>query len=87
MNRQLGNFKFRRQHTFPPYMVDLVCLEKKLIVEIDGGQHMAVRNSDELRTRFLETQGFKVIRFWNHEVLQNTDAVLNQILSYLNSMD
>jgi very-short-patch-repair endonuclease len=68
-------------------MVDLVCLEKKLIVEIDGGQHMAVRNSDESRTRFLETQGFKVIRFWNHEVLQNNDAVLNQILSYLNSMD
>ncbi|MFL6580817.1 MAG: endonuclease domain-containing protein [Burkholderiales bacterium] len=64
-NRQLEDCKFRRQHGFQPYIVDFVCLEKKLIVEVDGGQHMANSKSDEQRTKFLESQGFKVIRFWN----------------------
>ena len=80
-NRQLDGFKFRRQATIGPYIVDLLCAEYRLIVEIDGGQH-----SDEVdlpRTRFLEERGYSVIRFWNHEVMGNLDGVLVSILQAL----
>ena len=64
--------------------MDFVCIEKKLIVEIDGGQHVERIESDEERTSFLENKGYRVIRFWNNEVLGNTDAVLNVIFDILN---
>jgi very-short-patch-repair endonuclease len=74
--------KFRRQTPIGPYIVDFVCLERELVVEIDGGQHMATaqRAKDEERTRWLETQGFMVLRFWNDEVLNQMEAVLERIL-------
>ena len=76
-NRQLDGFKFRRQATIGPYVVDLLCAEHRLIVEVDGGQHSD--EADLSRTRFLEGQGYSVIRFWNHEVIENLDGVLVSI--------
>jgi very-short-patch-repair endonuclease len=82
-NRNLGGFKFRRQHPIPPYVVDFVCLEQKLIVELDGGQHAEQIARDAERTAYLESKGFRVIRFWNDDALKQTDAVLEEILRQL----
>ena len=76
-NRQLDGFKFRRQATIGAYVVDLLCVERRLIVEVDGGQHSD--EADLSRTRFLEGQDYSVIRFWNHEVIENLDGVLASI--------
>ncbi|MGH8678979.1 MAG: endonuclease domain-containing protein [Burkholderiales bacterium] len=84
-NRQLSGYKFRRQHSFPPYVVDFFCIEKRLILEIDGGQHAMNREADERRPHFLKNQGFEVIRFWNTEVLQTTETVIERILTHLES--
>jgi len=84
-NRNLGGFKFRRQHPIPPYVVDFVCIEQKLIVELDGGQHAEQTARDAERTAFLESKGFRVIRFWNDEALKQTNAVLEEILRQLNT--
>ena len=83
-NRQLGGFKFRRQHALAPYIVDFVCIEKLIVVEIDGSQHALTMDADARRTKFLEQKGFRVVRFWNNEVLGNTEAVLERILALLN---
>jgi len=77
--RQLDGHKFRRQQPIGPYIVDLVCLERRLIIELDGGQHSSQIISDAERSAWLETQGFRVLRFWNHEVLQNIEAVKERI--------
>jgi tRNA pseudouridine(55) synthase len=77
---QLGGFKFRRQHPVDHYIVDFVCLKKRLIVELDGGQHADAIAQDKKRSAYFESQGFKVIRFWNHEVMENIDGVLQVIL-------
>jgi len=82
-NRQLGNFKFRRQAPIGKYIVDFVCLEKYLIVEVDGGQHMEATLADNDRTAWLQSHGYRVIRFWNDQVLKETDAVLEEILRCL----
>ncbi len=79
--RRLGGHKFRRQWTIGPYIVDFCCLESRLIVEVDGGQHTAER--DRARSRFLAAQGFRVLRFWNNDVLGNLDGVLLVILEAL----
>ena len=68
-NRQLGGHRFRRQQPLGPYIVDFVCLELKLIVEVDGGQHAGQVDRDEERTAWLESQGFRVLRLWNTQVL------------------
>ena len=78
--KQLKGFRFRRQHPFGPYVVDFFCAEAKLIVEVDGGQHA---DEGEARTRWLEARGYRVIRFWNNDVLANTDGVLRMILDAL----
>ncbi|MEQ8611114.1 MAG: DUF559 domain-containing protein [Parvibaculaceae bacterium] len=78
-NRALGGCKFRRQFPVGPYIADFICIERKLIVELDGGQH-ADNPADIRRTRFLELRGYRVIRFWNPDVLSNTDGVLEMIL-------
>jgi len=83
-NRQLKDAKFRRQHPISPYIVDFVCLEKKLIIEADGGQHIEQRSLDKQRTAFLEAQGFRVVRFWNDEILTQTEEVLDVIFRALN---
>lgn len=77
--RRLAGFKFRRQSVIGSHIVDFVCLEAKLVVEADGGQHADRREADEQRTAELEARGFRVIRFWNHEILTETDAVLERI--------
>ena len=82
-NRQLGGYKFRRQHFFPPYVVDFLCIEKRLVIELDGGQHASAVEADERRTKFLEQKGFSVVRFWNNEVLGDAETVLERILELL----
>ena len=84
-NRQLQGYKFRRQHSIPPYVVDFVCLERRLIVELDGGQHAEAEVYDARRTVFFEELGYKVLRFWNNELLENTQGVLESILEQLSS--
>jgi len=79
-NRQLEGFKIRRQHPIGPYIVDFICLDKKLIIELDGGQHADRIAYDEKRTQYFETMGYRVIRFWNNEILRQTDSVLTAIL-------
>lgn len=79
-NRRLAGWKFRRQTPIGPYVVDFVCQEQKLIVEVDGGHHEAQAEDDKLRTAWLESQGFRVIRFWNNEVMTNLDGVIAVIL-------
>lgn len=77
--RQLDGFKFRRQLVIEPYIVDFACLEAKLVVEADGGQHGEQHDRDDDRTMFLQARGWQVLRFWNHEILMETQAVLEQI--------
>ena len=82
-NRELGGYKFRRQRPVGPYIVDFVCLEKKLVVEIDGGQHAGQVELDAERSDYLKEKGYRVMRFWNNEVLKETESVLTVILSSL----
>ena len=77
-DRRLG-VKFRRQQPVGPYVVDFLSIEAALVVELDGSQHHADLDAD--RTRFLERRGHRVLRFWNHDVLVHTEAVLEQILA------
>jgi very-short-patch-repair endonuclease len=77
-NRQLGGLKFRRQATIGYHVVDFLCAEKRLVVELDGGQHTLERDAG--RTAQLEALGYRVIRFWNNDALGNTDGVLETIL-------
>jgi very-short-patch-repair endonuclease len=82
--RQLEGFKFRRQVPLGPYVADFCCLEAKLIVEVDGGQHAeAKREHDEKRTAWLATQGYRVLRFWNYEVLDDPLDVCAAVLDVL----
>jgi very-short-patch-repair endonuclease len=78
--RQIDGLKFRRQHPFENYILDFVCLEEKLVVEVDGGQHQNRLTEDNIRSKVLEEAGFRVLRFWNHEVLLECEAVAEQIL-------
>jgi len=80
-DRRLGGFKFRRQHPIGRYIVDFVCTECRLVVELDGSQHMVNLTADEKRTRDLAQAGYRVLRFWDNDVLRNTDAVLAAILA------
>lgn len=77
-HRFLG-LKFRRQKPMGHYIVDFVCLERFLIIELDGGQHQLQANADAVRDRYFQERGFHVLRFWNHEVLGDTEAVLERI--------
>ncbi len=73
--RQLGGHKFRRQQPIGPYIVDFVCLEKRLAIEVDGGQHAAQIADDKQRSAWLKAQGFVVVRFWNNEILREIEGV------------
>jgi type I restriction enzyme S subunit len=79
--RQIAKAKFRRQHSFPPYILDFYCHELRLAVELDGGQHDEAhhRSRDARRDRYLAEHGIRVLRFWNNEVLSETEAVLEAI--------
>jgi len=82
-HRQLGGHKFRRQQPIGSYIVDFVCFEKRLIIEVDGGQHSEQAAYNSKRTVWLETQGFRVLRFWNNQVLSELDAVKEMIYEAL----
>ncbi len=80
-NRRLNGVKFRRQHPIGRYIVDFVSLEKRLIIELDGGQHnseIGIKR-DAIRVAWLEKEGFKILRFWNNEVIEDLEAVLEMI--------
>jgi len=76
---QLDGFKFRRQFPIGDFIVDFCCRERKLIVEVDGGQHDLERAKDLKREQLLGAQGYRVLRFWNNEVLNGTESVLGKI--------
>ncbi len=76
---QIHGVKFRRQEPIAHYVVDFCCLTLKLVIEVDGGQHGEQMEADARRTEFLERLGYRVLRFWNHEVLADTDVVVEQI--------
>lgn len=83
--RRFEGVKFRRQHPLGPYIVDFVCLERRLVIELDGGQHSEAASYDRQRDAWLEGQGFRVLRFWNNEVMQNLEGVLEAIHLALHS--
>lgn len=80
-SKQLEGFKFRRQQPVGKYILDFVCLDKLLVVELDGGQHGKDegKKMDAIRDEWLTQNGYKVLRFWNHEVLNNTHGILETI--------
>ena len=81
-NKNLG-VKFRRQVAIDRHIVDFACFERKIVIEVDGGQH-AQSEQDNIRDQWLAGQGFKILRFWNHDVLVNRDGVLEKIVEHLN---
>ena len=81
-DRRLAGYRFRRQHPIGHYIADFACTRHMLIVEADGGQHDASA-SDAMRTAWLEEQGWRVLRFWNNDVLTNTEGVVETILKEL----
>jgi very-short-patch-repair endonuclease len=83
-DRRLSRYKFRRQHPIGDFVVDFACTEHSLVIEIDGGQH-ADDPADMRRTAWLEGRGWKVIRYWNNDVLANTGSVIEAILQLLES--
>jgi very-short-patch-repair endonuclease len=81
-NRNLGDYKFRRQHPIGPYIADFFCAEVGLVVEVDGGGHLDQVAYDQDRTDWLADQGYHVIRFWNDDVLNHLDDVTQEIVHY-----
>ncbi|HEY4164247.1 MAG TPA: endonuclease domain-containing protein [Dongiaceae bacterium] len=84
-DRQISAFQFRKQVPIGSYIVDFCCLKEKLAIEVDGGQHSEMINTDAERTAWLEANGYRVLRFWNNDVLQNTDGVVEAIARLLSS--
>jgi len=81
-NDQLG-VNFRRQHAIGNTIPDFVCISKKLIIELDGGQHLEQAEYDQQRTEYLQSKGYRVLRFWNNEILRDFDSVLRTIRAAL----
>jgi very-short-patch-repair endonuclease len=81
-DRRLGGAKFRRQVPIGPYIVDFICLRRKLVIEADGGQHMESRR-DAVRDRWLADEGYNVVRYTNIDILKNPDGVLLDVLAEL----
>ena len=82
--KRLIGIKFRRQQSIGTYIVDFVSMEHRLVLELDGGQHVEQAAHDAERTQFLNQEGYRVLRFWNHDVLQQTEAVLERITEACN---
>ena len=80
---RMAGYKFRRQYVIEPYIVDFICLEKRLIVEADGGQHLEQESDDRAGVEYLESLDNRVLCFWNHDILRDTQAVLETIRSQL----
>jgi len=83
--KQIGGFRFRRQAPIGPFIADFVCFSEKLVIELDGGHHALQSGKDEARSRWLEARGFRVLRFWNNDVLGNADGVVETIRGALNA--
>ena len=81
-DRRLAGYRFRRQHPIGPFIVDFGCTRHQLIIEADGGQH-ADNAADEERTEWLQRNGWRVLRFWNNDILANTNGVIETILREL----
>ena len=75
-NNQINGVSFRRQHAIGKYIPDFCAVQEKIIIELDGSQHIEQEAYDTERTKYLESQGYQVIRFWNNEVLNNLDGVI-----------
>jgi very-short-patch-repair endonuclease len=80
---QIENFRFRRQRPIGKYIVDFICLEANLVIELDGGQHVEQQQYDAERTKYLTAQGLHVLRYWNNDVMQNIEGVLEDIRAAL----
>ncbi|KTT37245.1 endonuclease domain-containing protein [Pseudomonas rhizoryzae] len=80
--KRLQGLKFRRQHPHGRYILDFVCLEARLVIELDGGQHQD-SPADRERDAWLRAQGFQILRFWNHDVLTQPEAVLERLFATL----
>ena len=85
-DHKLEGWPFRRQHPIPPYVADFAVIEARLIVEVDGGQHAESRR-DDARDRYLAAKGWRVLRFWNNDVLANIEGVLATISMALGQHD
>ncbi|RZI44572.1 endonuclease domain-containing protein [Herbaspirillum sp. HC18] len=81
--KQMEGRRFRRQHPIGPYIADFACAESSLVIELDGGQHQEQKEYDERRTAFLHFHGWKVLRFWNNDVLSNLEGVLASVVDAL----
>jgi len=81
--QHLLGFRFRRQFPIGNFVADFCCRERRLVVEVDGGQHSDQEPADRERSALIEARGYRVLRFWNSDVLSNTDGVLEQILREL----
>lgn len=87
--KRLSNYRFRRQQRIGIYIVDFVCFLKKLIIEVDGGQHSTDKGKikDKVRTEWLQKEGYSVLRFWDNQVLNEIDSVVEKIYLTLVSME
>jgi very-short-patch-repair endonuclease len=79
----MAGVQFRRQHAIGHYIVDFCAPRRKLVIEVDGSQHLEQVEYDRRRTEYLETRGYRVVRFWNREVMKNIDGVLSRIWNEL----
>jgi very-short-patch-repair endonuclease len=84
---RMDGIHFRNQHAIDTYIVDFCVPHKQMIIELDGSQHLEQKEYDEERTKYLETRGYRVLRFWNHDVLNKIDNVLNVIWNVLREKD
>jgi very-short-patch-repair endonuclease len=85
--KRFTSLKFRRQQPVGPYIVDFICFEKRIIIELDGGQHSDQVNRDKIRDSWLKDQGYQVLRFWNNDVLTNIHGVLHIIMTVCSKID
>jgi very-short-patch-repair endonuclease len=81
--RQIEGHRFRRQRPVGPYVVDFICLEQRLVIEVDGGQHAERTSQDAKRDAWLRSQGYRILRYWNNEVLSQTEGVVQVIMGAL----
>ena len=86
-NRELDGWKFRRQYPVGSFIVDFICVEKNLVIEVDDGPHAENEEQDIQRSAYLNRMGYRVFRFWNNQVMQETEGVLEAILAILANTD
>lgn len=84
-DRQISDVRIRRQHPIGKYIADFAAHDKKLVIELDGGQHQDQTDYDQARTMYLQSQGWRVLRFWNNDVLDNLDGVMATVIQTIAS--